>query len=515
MTEHPSSGAGPGTRVAERYRLQERISDHHGCTLWKAVDEALARPVAVRTFGSGFPHGARVVAAARAAGRVGDSRLAQVFDADENAPRPYLVCEWVGGERLTDLLARGPLEADRAVEFLREAAAALAAAHAAGVTHQRLDPSCLVWARGGAVRITGLGVEAALHGSDPTVSGPGADARALGALLYAALTGYWPERGEVGLPPAPQSAGGTAQPAGELRPGLPSAVDDMIARARGRAQGRGQDSATAALDTPDAVRDALARLPRAGPAPSAPHQAPGASGDARRAGPATPVSSPGRKLPRDTSAPATTPGPEGSGRPHLRNVLFGVAGAVVLAAIAFGLFHTVQSLDALTGSGPTGQTRPTAPGNESPDSVTALPVRSIEDRDPFADRVANPDEVGKALDGNPRTSWSTQTYTTADFGNLKPGLGLMLDMGRRVSLADVRVQLGGQGASTALELYAGKQAEKSAMRQVASASGASGRVALDPERSVRARYLLVWLTKLPPSSGGYQADIAEIAVRGG
>ncbi len=72
----------PGTRLAGRYRLEDRVSDTAGSTLWKAIDETLARPVAVLTFAPGFPRVYHVVTAARAASRMTDSRLAQVFDVD-------------------------------------------------------------------------------------------------------------------------------------------------------------------------------------------------------------------------------------------------------------------------------------------------------------------------------------------------------------------------------------------------------------------------------------------------
>lgn len=45
----------PGTRLAGRYRLEKRISDSGGSSLWKAIDEILARAVAVRTFDPEFP----------------------------------------------------------------------------------------------------------------------------------------------------------------------------------------------------------------------------------------------------------------------------------------------------------------------------------------------------------------------------------------------------------------------------------------------------------------------------
>src|SRR6266704_996896 len=155
----------PGTRLAGRYRLEDRVSDTAGAALWKAIDETLARPVAVLTFAPGFPRVYQVVTAARAASRMTDSRLAQVFDVEDSGDRAYVVLEWVNGHSLDDLVAAGPLEPARAA---------------------------------------GLVAEAALYGAhadDPAV----ADTQGLGRLLYAALTAHWP--GEGGSYPAVTVAG--------------------------------------------------------------------------------------------------------------------------------------------------------------------------------------------------------------------------------------------------------------------------------------------------------------------
>ena len=201
----------PGTRLAGRYRLEDRVSDTAGSTLWKAIDETLARPVAVLTFAPGFPRVQHVVTAARAASRMTDSRLAQVFDVEDVGDRAYVVLEWVSGDSLDDLLASGPLEPARAAALVVEAAQALAAAHATGLAHLCLTPRSLRWTPGGGIKITGLGVEAAMYGAhaeNPAV----ADTQGLGRLLYAALTAYWPGEDAVYLPPAPHVDGELCTP---------------------------------------------------------------------------------------------------------------------------------------------------------------------------------------------------------------------------------------------------------------------------------------------------------------
>src|SRR5215471_9745326 len=224
----------PGTRLAGRYRLVDQVAAGTGWTMWKAQDETLARPVSVLTFAPGFPRIAQVVTAARAASRLTDPRLAQVFDVEDGGDQAYVVLEWVGGETLTDLLCDGPLEPARACALIADAARALAAAHAAGQAHLRLTPDTLRWTRSSGIKITGLGIDAALAGSgltgsaasDPAVT----DTRDLAALLYAALTGYWPGESQAGLPPAPVSDGVVCTPR-QVTADVPQAIDGVVCRA--------------------------------------------------------------------------------------------------------------------------------------------------------------------------------------------------------------------------------------------------------------------------------------------
>jgi serine/threonine protein kinase len=130
----------PGAKLANRYRLDQVVSETGGATRWKATDETLARPVAVWTFAEGFPRTSDVVRAARATSRIPDARVTQVFDADDTTPIPYVVEEWVVGHSLADLLAQGPLEPERAAGLVAEAAEAIAAAHTGGLYHQFLNP---------------------------------------------------------------------------------------------------------------------------------------------------------------------------------------------------------------------------------------------------------------------------------------------------------------------------------------------------------------------------------------
>src|ERR1700742_1091109 len=116
----------PGTRLPGRYRLVDQTVTGNGWILWKAIDETLARPVSILTFAPGFPRIPQVVTAARAASRLTDPRMAQVFDVEDGG-QAYIVLEGVGGDSLTDIVdAGGPLDPARACSLISDAARAIA-----------------------------------------------------------------------------------------------------------------------------------------------------------------------------------------------------------------------------------------------------------------------------------------------------------------------------------------------------------------------------------------------------
>jgi cytoskeletal protein RodZ len=125
----------------------------------------------------------------------------------------------------------------------------------------------------------------------------------------------------------------------------------------------------------------------------------------------------------------------------------------------------------------------------------------------------NPQHAAMAVDGSHATAWHSDWYTTAAFGNLKPGTGLLLDMGRRVTITSAQITLGIPGAS--VQLRAGNVPALANLREVASTAGAGGIVGMWPSAPVRARYVLLWFTKLPPDDQGtYQAAVYSVHLHG-
>jgi transcriptional regulator with XRE-family HTH domain len=110
--------------------------------------------------------------------------------------------------------------------------------------------------------------------------------------------------------------------------------------------------------------------------------------------------------------------------------------------------------------------------------------------------------------------WHSDWYTSARFGNLYRGTGLLLAMGRTVTITRARINLGNTtGAS--LQLRVGGRPTLAHMRTVAHASRAGRMVWLHLSHPARGRFVLVWFTRLPRDrSGSFQAHVHHVSLRG-
>lgn len=122
----------------------------------------------------------------------------------------------------------------------------------------------------------------------------------------------------------------------------------------------------------------------------------------------------------------------------------------------------------------------------------------------------NPGSASLALSGDPATPWHTSWYTTARFGNLQAGTGLLVDLGRTVTATRVTVRLGNASGAD-LQVRAGTSVGH--LHTLAKAADTGGTVRLRLASHPRVRYVLIWFTLLPPDAAGtYQADISSVRV---
>lgn len=505
---------GTGTVLRGRYRLERRLGADLapvGTSLWRAEDVTLSRPVAVRVL-FGADEGVRQAfrAAAAGAGVVHDPRIAATYDADEQqlagGTAAYLVREWVAGESLRLLLADGGLEPDRVAPLLQDAADALAALHAQGGWHGRLHPDNVLVESDGRVRITDPGSGATLAaagleqrdargrltrppelppslvtdlglGSRP--DGAGDDATALrrqqrydtcdlARTVYAAATGSWPGGAWRGMPAAPADDGRPLAPR-QVRAAVPRDLDAVVAATllpgRGRAATVRDAAALAA-----ALADVVPLPPEPTPAPTPPRRT----------------------------------------RPWLWRAA-ALAGLVVVGVVGWSIGQSVGKVPGTNQSVPSFSAGPDASAGAGAPGA-AIPLTNVTAFDPPpGDGKENDDQTPLAHDGSTATAWDTSTYTSARLGNLKPGVGLLVDLGSDVRVA--AVQLAFDGSPTGVQLRAGDRpgATLADFPVVTAAPSAGPAVTLTADQAHR--YWLVWITSLPKVSGGYRAGIAEVTFR--
>jgi hypothetical protein len=521
----------------------------NGWTLWKAIDETLARPVSILTFASGFPRIPQVVTAARAASRLTDPRMAQVFDVEDGGGQAYIVLEWVGGDSLTEILdAGGPLDPARACSLICDASRAIAGAHALGQAHLRLTPDTLRWTRGSGIKITGVGIDAALAGDgltgeaarDPSI----ADTTALAALLYAALTGYWPGEEPTRLPAAPVSDGVVCTPR-QVSADVSSAIDSVIIRALLQRPTRHGGPIQSPAEFADALAAVTPPAPLPEPAPPAPAgyqgrggydgygggygpdpnnpdswAVPGPSGTAPYQPPAQQYPTAGHGGAQYTGAQYSAAGYQrekrGVSRVMLTVVI--VLVLVVVAVLVWAVGFRKSSPPAAAGGGghPTNSSPAAAGGTVlTPVSDSTFNILGSDSEDASA--------ANNAIDGSASTFWGTDSYQNhADFGNLKAGTGLLIDMGKPVQLSQVEVSVGRICCTTA-QIYLGNSAAKSktALQNftlVGQKATGTGTLTYPVSAKATGRYVLIWLTgNLPPDPeqpGQYQGRIYNVVVRG-
>jgi hypothetical protein len=228
-----------GTVLAGRYQLGDRIAVGGAGEVWRAVDVALDRPVAVKILRAEYAQHretlSRFRSEARHAASLTHPGIAQIFDYYDSGDDhlPFLVMELVDGPSLADVLTRGPLDPAEAMDIVAQAAAGLDAAHRSGLVHRDIKPANLLLTRDGTVKITDFGIAHAAGSAPVTRQGtligtpaylapervaghaatPASDIYSLGILAHECLTGARPyggtpteialAHGQRELPPLP------------------------------------------------------------------------------------------------------------------------------------------------------------------------------------------------------------------------------------------------------------------------------------------------------------------------
>lgn len=255
-----------GDLVAGKYRVERVLGQGGMGVVVAAMHEQLGQRVALKMLlpaaTTSADSIARFTREARAAVKIRGEHVARVLDVGELASgAPFIVMEYLEGKDLADTLHEaGPLAPEVAVAYVLQACEALAEAHVSGIVHRDMKPSNVFVTRrpdgSPLVKVLDFGISKALvageGGGDargltttssfigsPVYAPPEqlaasrdvdgrADIWGVGTILYEALTGTTPFKGETVMKIASEIFNATPEPLDNARPGLPEGLGAVV-----------------------------------------------------------------------------------------------------------------------------------------------------------------------------------------------------------------------------------------------------------------------------------------------
>jgi tRNA A-37 threonylcarbamoyl transferase component Bud32 len=399
-----------GMRLSQRYVLESLLGSGGMGEVWRARDEELGRPVAVKVLRAEYTDpelAERFRREARIAGRLQHPGITVVHDVGSEGGRMFMVMELLHGRDLQAVLNHAPagLPAGEAASLVAQAAAALQAAHAERVVHRDLKPANLFLLTSGQLKICDFGIARALDASTALTAadqvigtasymspeqctGRQVDQRSdlysLGCVLYALLAGGPPFRAGTLPEVIAQHINADPPPLSAIHPDVPAEVDRIVSELLAKDPAARPDAGQVAAALQAAVTNPPGAAPMATAGPPAPShtqppwaplstQPPGTQEGIAPARAAAPPSASRRS--RRGGAPArrhAVPAPARRARPRARWAL-AAAVPVMAGAAAFGVYLSSGAASSTQGQGPTASP-PQSQQAPGPSTTTTTPT---------------------------------------------------------------------------------------------------------------------------------------------
>lgn len=239
-----------------RYEILDEVGQGAMGTVYRARDPLIERTVAIKTVPiaqlrqEGADAESRFLREAQSAGRLSHPNIVTIYDVGETDELAYIAMEYLSGATLRDVMNKGPIPLELALDTATQMAEALAFAHEHGVIHRDIKPAnAVITGQHGRVKLTDFGI-AHLLNSDHTQTGQmlgsprymspeqamgreidgHSDIFSLGAVLYEMLTGQYAFDGDSLPAIVYRVVHETSVPAASLRPELPAALAGLLAR---------------------------------------------------------------------------------------------------------------------------------------------------------------------------------------------------------------------------------------------------------------------------------------------
>jgi eukaryotic-like serine/threonine-protein kinase len=469
-----------GETIADRYEVEELVGHGGMSSVYKAHDSLLERHVALKVLHEQYSADEdfveRFKREARSVAQLQHPNIVTVIDRGEDGGRQFIVFEYIEGENLKEhVVRRGRLDVREALEIALEVARGLAFAHDQGLIHRDVKPQNVLLNGDGRAKVTDFGIARTVDVDGMTQTGTvlgtsnyiapeqasgqpvdaHSDVYALGVVLYELLAGEVPFPGESFVAVAMKHMHEPAPNLLDVRGDVPL----RVAAAVDRALEKDPEQRFPTMDAFAAELEAcLAEL------------------DRESDGGATMVIPSARRAPRPRRQVSRWP------------IGIGLIALLAIAAIVVGLLASRGSK-----------------GKAPPPASKRVQVAGVTSYDPFGDnKEENSAAAINTTDRNPATYWSTERYNDAPSLD-KPGVGVVLDAGTLVQLAQLTVATDTPGFTAQIEAT---NTQGATPERISDSKVVARTTTFDLSPNGPKRYYVIWITKLPPND--HVAHVNEV-----